>query len=72
MGDSKGFNTWFEAYQYMEQQILQIEFDVAIVGCKGIRLSIDSSHKKGRKTGDRNVQLHTIDVWNQGKKVGKH
>ncbi len=33
MGDNKGFSNWFEAYQYMEKEILQIEFDVAIIGC---------------------------------------
>lgn len=30
MGYSKGFKDWFEAYQYMETEILQMEFDVAI------------------------------------------
>lgn len=49
MGDSKGFNTWFEAYQYMEQQILQIEFDVAIVGCGAYGYPLTAAIKRAGK-----------------------
>lgn len=33
MGSKRGFSNWFEAYQYMKEEILQIEFDVALLGC---------------------------------------
>ena len=33
MGENRGFKDWFEAYQYLEAKILQIKFDVALVGC---------------------------------------
>lgn len=49
MGDSKGFNTWFEAYQYMKEQILQIEFDVAIVGCGAYGYPLTAAIKRAGK-----------------------
>ncbi len=33
MGASRGFKNWFEAYRYMEEEILGIEFEVALLGC---------------------------------------
>lgn len=33
MGSNRGFTNWFEAYRYMQEEILQIEFDVALLGC---------------------------------------
>lgn len=27
------FNTWFEALQYMEDEIKKVSFDIALVGC---------------------------------------
>jgi hypothetical protein len=32
-GQNKDFQNWFEALEYMEEKIKNIEFDVAIIGC---------------------------------------
>lgn len=49
MGDSKGFKDWFEAYQYMETEILQMEFDIAIVGCGAYGYPLTAAIKKAGK-----------------------
>lgn len=33
MGESRGFKNWFAAYRHMEEEILSMEFDVALLGC---------------------------------------
>ena len=34
IGENKvGFNDWFEALDYMKEQIIQKDFDIAIIGC---------------------------------------
>lgn len=32
-GNKAGFNNWFEALRYMEDQISQKDFDIALIGC---------------------------------------
>lgn len=32
-GEKADFGTWFDALHYMEQQIDQVDFDIAIIGC---------------------------------------
>lgn len=32
-GDGNGFNSWFEALQWMKSEISKIEFDICIIGC---------------------------------------
>ena len=32
-GERNGFNTWFDALKYMEQQIEKIDYDIALIGC---------------------------------------
>lgn len=50
MGESCGFKDWFEAYQYMESEILQMEFDVAIVGCGAYGYPLTAAIKNNGKT----------------------
>lgn len=49
MGESCGFKDWFEAYQYMETEISQIDFDVAIVGCGAYGYPLTAAIKKHGK-----------------------
>lgn len=54
VGDTQGFNDWFEAYQYMEDEILQIEFDVAIVGCGAYGYPLTAAIKR---TGRQAIEM---------------
>lgn len=46
MGESRGFKDWFEAYQYMEDEVLQIDFDVALIGCGAYGYPLTAAIKK--------------------------
>ena len=45
-GNPSEFKDWFEALSYMEQQIDQIDFDVAIIGCGAYGLPLAAHIKK--------------------------
>lgn len=32
-GDTAGFNSWFDALKYMEDEVLKKDFDIALIGC---------------------------------------
>lgn len=32
-GETGGFNSWFDALEYMEKEILKKDFDIALIGC---------------------------------------
>lgn len=32
-GNTAGFSSWFDALEYMKQEIMKVDFDVAILGC---------------------------------------
>lgn len=49
MGDSKGFENWFEAYEKMKTEILKMKFDVAIVGCGAYGYPLTAAIKKAGK-----------------------
>lgn len=49
MGDNKGFADWFEAYRHMEDEILQIGFDVAIIGCGAYGYPLTAAVKRAGK-----------------------
>lgn len=43
------FGTWFDALEYMEQEALKIDFDVAIVGCGAYGFPLAAELKKAGK-----------------------
>lgn len=49
-GNKSKYNDWFEALQYMENQIDKIDFDIALIGCGAYGLSLAAYIKrKGKK-----------------------
>lgn len=46
-GKSTGFNNWFDALQYMEDEIDKIDYDVAIIGCGAYGMNL-AAHCKRR------------------------
>lgn len=49
MGDNKGFDNWFDAYRHMESEILQIQFDVALIGCGAYGYPLTAAIKRAGK-----------------------
>ena len=49
-GETHGFKDWFEALHFMEEQIDQVDYDVALIGCGAYGLPL-AAHckKKGKK-----------------------
>lgn len=45
-GNKSQFNNWFEALQYMEDKIIQIDFDVCIIGCGAYGLPLAAFVKR--------------------------
>ncbi|TVZ13847.1 hypothetical protein [Maribacter sp. MAR_2009_72] len=45
-GQPSEFNTWFEALDYMKEQMDQIDYDVAIIGCGAYGLSLGAHAKR--------------------------
>ena len=48
-GGAKGYNNWFEAYDYMLSECKKIDFDVAIIGCGAYGFPLAAEIKKMRK-----------------------
>lgn len=49
-GENNGFNDWFEALHFMEEQIDQVDYDVALIGCGAYGLPLAAHCKKmGKK-----------------------
>lgn len=49
MKDSR-FETWFEALEFMEKEILEIDFDVAILGCGAYGFPLAAAIKRAGKS----------------------
>lgn len=49
-GASNGFRSWFEAFEFMEKQIDEIDYDVALIGCGAYGMPLAAHCKqKGKK-----------------------
>lgn len=48
-GDSNGFDTWFDALKYMEQEIDKREYDICIIGCGAYGLPLAAHVKRQGK-----------------------
>lgn len=48
-GESNGFDDWFEALHFMEEQIDQVDYDVALIGCGAYGLPLAAHCKKRGK-----------------------
>lgn len=49
-GKSESFDTWFDALRYMENQIDQVDYDVALIGCGAYGMPLAAHCKKmGKK-----------------------
>lgn len=53
-GETNGFKTWFDALQYMENEIDKVEYDVALIGCGAYGMPL-AAHCK--KMGKKSVHL---------------
>lgn len=50
-GNHAGFETWFDALEYMEREIDKCDFDVALIGCGGYGFPLAAYCKKIGKQG---------------------
>ncbi len=50
-GNHAGFDTWFDALEYMEREIDQCDFDVALIGCGAYGFPLAAYCKKIGKQG---------------------
>lgn len=49
-GETNGFKTWFDALQYMENEIDKVDYDVALIGCGAYGMPLAAHCKKmGKK-----------------------
>lgn len=48
-GETHGFRDWFEALHFMEEQIDQVDYDVALIGCGAYGLPLAAHCKKQGK-----------------------
>lgn len=48
-GKKSGFNDWFEALEYMKNQMDQIDYDVALIGCGAYGMSLAAHAKRKKK-----------------------
>lgn len=48
-GDNTGFNDWFEALNWMENQMDSMDYDVALIGCGAYGLSLAAHAKRQGK-----------------------
>lgn len=49
-GETNGFNTWFDALHYMEDEIDKVDYDVALIGCGAYGMPLAAHCKKmGKK-----------------------
>lgn len=50
-GETNGFNSWFEALLYMENEIDKVDYDVALIGCGAYGMPLAAHCKKmGKKS----------------------
>ncbi|MCD7790876.1 MAG: hypothetical protein LUH55_10200 [Bacteroides thetaiotaomicron] len=63
------FASWEEAVEHMEKEVLQIDFDIALVSCGGYGLPLAIRLKKTRKESDPVGRLLSIMVWNTGRSM---
>ncbi len=49
-GETNGFNTWFDALNYMENEIDKVDYDVALIGCGAYGMPLAAHCKRmGKK-----------------------
>ena len=48
-GEDERFKTWFDAYEWMKEEILKQEFDVAVLGCGAYGFPLAAEIKKAGK-----------------------
>lgn len=50
-GETNGFNSWFDALKYMEDEIDKVDYDVALIGCGAYGMPLASHCKRMGKKG---------------------
>ena len=60
---TKGFASWFDAFKSIRDDVLEREFDIAIVGAGAYGLSLVADIKKVRKTSHKPMLFYTTYVW---------
>ncbi|MFR6471242.1 MAG: hypothetical protein ACLUPE_02890 [Turicibacter sanguinis] len=70
--DDNRFSTWFEALQYMYDEAMKIDFDVAIIGCGAYGLPLAVKLKKAGKKAIHMGGATQIMFGIKGKRWDKH
>ena len=69
-GSDERFPTWFDAYEWMKDEILKREFDVAILGCghMDFRLQRKSNGQASRQSTSAEAPSFCLELWGRAGK----
>lgn len=70
-GQDTGYADWFDALTEMERRMDAADYDVAIVGARGLQPAAGRPRPRHRPRRHTNERCHAAFVWHQGQALGR-